>query len=210
MKRFFIILVTIFLSSICLSQTLEEFFVLGAGEYVQLSKEQRKQLLNNSEKQNNRVQTIYQGEAKIVEYKKNNILRIKTSEQGNFSIKRWDLGEKGILFGISCWVCSPVCDGWIKFISPQEKLSLEFPSTKLAEFTHPDSLKSEGWDDETFEKKIEIPFYHYEFTEGDTIKVINNSPHFLSKERQQSLSKFWKQDEILYLLRDGKLKKIGL
>ena len=57
------------------------------------------------------------------------------------------------------------------------------------------------------EKKIEIPFYHYEFTEGDTIKVYNNSPQFLNKDNQSRLSKFWKRNVINYLFKDGKIEK---
>lgn len=209
MKRYFFILLLSLYSVLSWGQTLEDFFIHGTNEYVQLNKEQRTWLLkrHKENKKEEPTLTIYQGKAEVVEYKENNLLTIKTSTQGNFSLKRWDLGPNGVVFGMCFSVCSPVCDGWIKFISPQDKLPITFPKVKITDFADSDTLFSEGWKEVDLGKKIEIPFYHYEFTEGDTIKVYNNSPQFLSKENQSRLSKFWKRNVINYLFKDGKIEK---
>jgi hypothetical protein len=208
MKKIALIILLSLSASLSYGQTLEDFFIHGAVEYIQLSKDQRIWLLKrHKENIKEPNPTLYNGVSEVKDYKENNLLTISTSEQGNFSVKRW-LTEEGITFGVRFWACGPICDGWIKFVSTNMDTTIVFPKIWLADFVHPDSLKNAGWSKEDFEKKVDFPFYHYEFTEGDTIKIFNNTPKFLSKESANRLSGYWKNNVIKYIFKENNFKKV--
>ncbi len=188
----------------CQAQTLENYFVTGLKSQLQINQETRSALINGYRDKKETTLKMKNGStACILEYKENDYLKIKTSEQGYFALKRWNIDNQ-IIFGLSWWVCSAQCDGIMKMVKPNSlQQPKQMPQITLADFANADSLKKDGLTVDDFVKKFEIDFIHYEFSKSDTIWVINNTPEFLDQLRQRKYKKYWKGNALPFIQKNG-------
>lgn len=188
----------------CDAQSLEDYFITGMKSQLQLNQETRSALLNGYRTNKETTLQMKNGsKASILEYKENDYLKIKTSDQGYFSIKRWFINNQTI-FGLSWWVCSAQCDGIVKFVKPNSiQQPKQMPKITLADFVNADSLKKDNLTIDDFVNKFEMDLIHYEFTKSDTIWVINNTLEFLDKLRQVKYNKYWKGNAIPFVQKEG-------
>ncbi len=188
----------------CNAQTLEEYFVTGLKSQIQLNQDTRKALLNGYKSgQGSTLQLQNGGSASVLEYAENNYIKIQTSKEGFFSLKRWEIG-KDVMFGLSWWVCNNHCDGAIKIVRPNSlQQDTKFSDVSLKDFFNVDSLEKSQMTADEFLQKFEIDFLHHEFTSNDTIWVINNTAEYLDEERQRLYSKYWKGNALPVIQKDG-------
>ena len=186
------------------TQSLDDYFIMGLKSQLQLNQETRKALLNGYKTgKGSSLKMQNGGTASVLEYKENNYLKIRTSEEGYFSLKRW-VDDKGVMFGLSWWVCGSQCDGYAKLVRPsvlQQTDSL--PVIRLSDFFNEDSLKADGLTKEMMSERFEIDFIHYEFSSGDTIWVYNNTHEYLDELRQKKYQKYWKGNALPIIRRKG-------
>lgn len=207
MKQIFSLLLLLLSAIVSQAQTLDEFFIDGLKNQIQIGRETRSTLINQYKSGKGGEMTLRNGNTiRLLEYKENNYLKVQTSEHGFFMLKRWSHSNRTI-FGLSWWVTSTVSDGHIKFVEPAAlEQKVIFPEISAKDFLNNDSLKAYQTSDEEITQHLEAEFIHYEFTEENTILVYDNTLEFLDEVRRQKYSKFWKGTVLPVLYKYGTFK----
>lgn len=211
MKKF-IFIISLILSYVCPLQaqlTMEQFFVQQLRQQLQINTETRTALLEKYTSGKGNTLTLKGGATvSVLDYEENSYLKIQTSKQGTFTLKRWSSG-KGNYFAM-CWnICAPLCDAVIKVVredtatKPYKYYNVPIPENKITDFVIADSLKEDGLTPEDFANKIEMELINYQLPNGDKFIVSNNTPQFLDEQRAKKYKKYWKKNDIIILFVDG-------
>jgi len=189
------------------------FFYLPDSHLSQLNQSQRMELLTNKGKNDSSVINNYGGKARLLAFdNKHNYIKIQTSEQGFFEVKKWTLKDSSSLFAMSVWVCSPACDGGISFFknnyTPLMFDKNQFPSVEISDFFNRDSLSAKGISEEDFKKRFDIFFLRFEFQPtGNNILAINDNRNYMNKNDYDKLKPFLKGDCLPLIWKDGRFEK---
>lgn len=211
MKKF-IFIISLILSYVCPLQaqlTMEQFFVQQLRQQLQINTETRTALLEKYTSGKGNTLTLKGGATvSVLDYEENSYLKIQTSKQGTFTLKRWSSG-KGNYFAM-CWnICAPLCDAVIKVVredtatKPYKYYNVPIPENKITDFVIADSLKEDGLTPEDFANKLEMELINYQLPNGDKFIVSNNTPQFLDEQRAKKYKKYWKKNDIIILFVDG-------
>lgn len=211
MKKF-IFIISLILSYVCPLQaqlTMEQFFVQQLRQQLQINTETRTALLEKYTSGKGNTLTLKGGATvSVLDYEENSYLKIQTSKQGTFTLKRWSSG-KGNYFAM-CWnICAPLCDAVIKVVredtttKPYKYYNVPIPEIKITDFVIADSLKEDGLTPEDFANKLEMELINYELPNEEKFVVSNNTPQFLDEQRAKKYKKYWKKNDIIILFVDG-------
>lgn len=211
MKKF-IFIISLILSYVCPLQaqlTMEQFFVQQLRQQLQINTETRTALLEKYTSGKGNTLTLKGGATvSVLDYEENSYLKIQTSKQGTFTLKRWSSG-KGNYFAM-CWnICAPLCDAVIKVVredtatKPYKYYNVPIPENKITDFVIADSLKEDGLTPDDFANKLEMELINYQLPNGDKFIVSNNTPQFLDEQRAKKYKKYWKKNDIIILFVDG-------
>ncbi len=209
-----IFIISLILSYVCPLQaqlTMEHFFVQQLKQQLQINTETRAALLEKYTSGKGNALTLKGGATvNILEYEENSYLKVQTSKQGTFTLKRWSCG-KGNYFAM-CWnICAPLCDAVVKVVredtttKPYKYYNVPIPEVKITDFVIADSLKEDGLTPEDFSNKLEMELINYELPNGVKFVASNNTPLFLDEQRAKKYKKYWKKNDIIILFVDGEL-----
>ena len=180
------------------AQNIGEFFVFLPDQHlILLSSDQRLELINEAFiKKDSTVSNIYGGKSKLLIFDtENSHIKVQTSQQGFFEVKKWIVEDSIPLFATNFWVCSPACDGEIRFFknnyTPLPATENYFPEITFSDFLNKDSLAARELLKDDFKGKFDLFFIHYEFQpDGDDIFVINENEKYMNSEDYEKLKPF--------------------
>jgi len=215
MKKIISILFLAFSLQPFLAQNIGEFFVSLPDQHLKLlSSSQRLELINEAfNKKDSTVSNSYGGKSKLLIFDtENNHIRVQTSPQGFFEVKKWLLGDSVSLFATNSWVCSPACDGEIQFLknnyAPLSAIGNNFPEITIFDFLNKDSLAASEWGEEDIKNKFDIFFIHYEFQpDGNDIFVINDNEKYMNREDYEKLKPFLAGNRLRLTWKEGNFEK---
>ncbi len=207
-----IFIISLILSYVCPLQaqlTMEQFFVQQLKQQLQINTDTRAALLEKYISGKGNTLTLKGGATvSILDYEKDSYLKIQTSKQGTFTLKKWN-SKKGNYFAM-CWnICAPLCDAIVKVVredttsNPYKYHSVPLPQIKVTDFVIADSLKKDGLKPEEFADKLEMELINYNLPNENKFIVSNNTPLFLDEQRAKKYKKYWKKNDIIILFVDG-------
>lgn len=213
-RLLFIAVVSVCFSLNCHGQSLDDFFVNKMKSRLSINYDTRKSVIEAWKRGEQSVvlKTVgNENKVTMLKYVEDNMLTVQTSKQGFFSLKKWKNADR-TCWGMSWWVCGPACDGMMELITEKEKddytayYRISIPEPRLSDFCVADTVRAMGLSLDDFDSKFEIKFIHYEFTETDTVWVVNDTPTFLDEERRSHYAKCWRGNALSMLYKDGKIE----
>jgi len=177
------------------AQTIGEFFVFLPDQHlILLNSAQRMELINDAlNKKDSTVLNSYGGRSKLLIFDADNHhIKVQTSRQGFFEVKKWTLGDSVSLFATNTWVCSPACDGAIQFLksnyTPLHATGNLLPEITISDFLNKDSIAARDLLEEDVKNKFDLFFIYYEFLPAENdILAINDNEKYMNSEDYKKL-----------------------